>query len=170
MSLINLKNALINKSIIIDSSTPELIARANETAETLINRSYRDHRTDDQIRANALEGTIREFAIAKLTGGEINSQTPDFVTFDRNTFAWDILAYDLFIEVKPQRGENFNIRERTKSTLINNSDYYDVWQGTVDDNYLVVEMNKVIDYYKKLGYTVNRKSDDMTYLYWQISW
>lgn len=126
MSLITLKNALMNKHLIIDASNPEIVSRANETAETLINRSNRDHRSDAQIRAHALEGTIREFAIVELTGGEINSQTPDFVNFDRNTFGWDVLAHDLFIEVKPQRGENFNIRERTKNTLMNNAGYYDV--------------------------------------------
>lgn len=126
MSIQSLKTCLMNKSVIVDIRDPELISRAEETAHTLINRAYRDDRTDEQIRAHSLEGTIREFAIQRLTGGEINSQTPDFVTFDRNTFAWDVLAHDLYIEVKPQRGENFNIRERTKNTLINNADYYDV--------------------------------------------
>jgi len=126
MSLQTLKNSLLNKSIIINSTDPDLMARANETAETLINRSYRDKRTDDQIRIHSLEGTIREFAIAQLTGGEINSQTPDFVTFDRNTFGWDVLAHDLYLEIKPQSGSNFNISERTKKTLINNADYYHV--------------------------------------------
>ena len=58
----------------------------------------------------------------------------------------------------------------TGSPMTSDAAYYSVWQGTVVDNLKTIEMNKVIDYYKKLGYTINRKSDDMEHLYWQITW
>ena len=58
----------------------------------------------------------------------------------------------------------------TGSPMTSDATYYSVWQGTVVNNLKTIEMNKVIDYYKKLGYTINRKSDDMEYLYWQINW
>jgi hypothetical protein len=57
----------------------------------------------------------------------------------------------------------------TGSPMTTGAAYYSVWQGTVIDNRLTLEMNKVIDYYKKLGYTINRKTDDMEHLYWQIT-
>jgi hypothetical protein len=58
----------------------------------------------------------------------------------------------------------------TGSPMTTDTAYYSAWQGITVDNRLTVEMNKVIDYYKKLGYTINRKSDDMEHLYWQITW
>jgi hypothetical protein len=57
----------------------------------------------------------------------------------------------------------------TGSPMSTDAAYYNVWQGTTVDSRLTLEMNKVIDYYKKLGYTINRKSDDMETLYWQIT-
>ena len=48
--------------------------------------------------------------------------------------------------------------------------YYPVWQNTVSNNFISGEMQKVIDYFTKLGYTINRKSDDMEHLFWTISW
>ena len=48
--------------------------------------------------------------------------------------------------------------------------YYAVWQTTTTDAAKTGEMNKVIDYYQRLGYTINRKSSDRQSLYWQISW
>jgi hypothetical protein len=48
--------------------------------------------------------------------------------------------------------------------------YYPVWQGTVTNTFIQSEMQKVIDYFSKLGYTINRKSDDMEHLFWTISW
>jgi hypothetical protein len=58
----------------------------------------------------------------------------------------------------------------TGSPMTSDAAYYSVWQGTTVDSRLTLEMNKVIDYYKKLGYTINRKTDDMEHLYWQITW
>lgn len=57
----------------------------------------------------------------------------------------------------------------TPMSIVANT-YYNVWQGITADNYKTYEMNKVIDYFTKLGYTINRKSDDMEHLYWQITW
>ena len=58
----------------------------------------------------------------------------------------------------------------TGSPMTSDATYYSAWQGTVVNNLKTIEMNKVIDYYKKLGYTINRKSNDMEHLYWQINW
>lgn len=127
MSIETLKSALIGKSIIVDATDPNIIAKANETADTLINRDdrKRQNRSDEMIRQHSLEGTIREYGIHQLVGGEVNTQTPDFVTFDRNTFAWDIHAHGVYLEVKPQKGKHFNISERTRQTLLNNGAFYD---------------------------------------------
>jgi hypothetical protein len=54
--------------------------------------------------------------------------------------------------------------------MTTNTDYYRTWQDIITNHQFTIEMNKVIDYYKKLGYTINRKSDDMETLYWQITW
>ena len=48
--------------------------------------------------------------------------------------------------------------------------YYSVWQGNIIDTRKSVEMQKVIDNFTQLGYTINRKSDDMEHLFWQITW
>lgn len=127
MSIETLKSALLGKSVVIDATDTVVITKANETAETLINRGDRkkQNRSDEMIRQHALEGTIREYGIHKLVGGEVNTQTPDFVTFDRNTFAWDILTHGVYLEVKPQKGKHFNISEQTRQTLLNNQSFYD---------------------------------------------
>jgi len=48
--------------------------------------------------------------------------------------------------------------------------YYDTWQNITPNVFKTNEMQKVIDYYTKLGYTINRKSEDSEHLYWQITW
>jgi hypothetical protein len=48
--------------------------------------------------------------------------------------------------------------------------YYSVWQGNTLSTNKAAQMNKVIDYFTKLGYTINRRSDDGASLYWLISW
>jgi len=48
--------------------------------------------------------------------------------------------------------------------------YYDVWQGTVIDTIKSGNMNEVIKYFTSRGYSINRKSDDMSTMYWFISW
>ena len=57
----------------------------------------------------------------------------------------------------------------TGSPMTTSSDYYNAWQGIVTNSRLSIEMQKVIDKYAQLGYTINRKSDDMEHLYWQIT-
>ena len=126
MTIETLKAALIGKSIIVDATDPEIVAKATETADNLVNNSYkRQHRSAEMVRSHSLEGTIREYGIQKLAGGEVNTQTPDFVTFDRNTFAWDLHTHGIYLEVKPQKGKHFNISERTRQTLLNNCAFYD---------------------------------------------
>jgi hypothetical protein len=58
----------------------------------------------------------------------------------------------------------------TGSPMTTNGTYLSTWYGTIDSNWQVIEMNKVVDYFTKLGYTISRKSDDMEHLYWQITW
>ena len=58
----------------------------------------------------------------------------------------------------------------TGSLMTNDLTYYSVWQGTTVDNRKSIEMQKVIDNFTQLGYTISRKSDDMEYLYWQVNW
>jgi hypothetical protein len=60
--------------------------------------------------------------------------------------------------------------EITGTTMTTSETYYKVWQNTIVDPQKNGEMNKVIDYFTKLGYTISRKSDDGTYLFWQVSW
>ena len=48
--------------------------------------------------------------------------------------------------------------------------YYTVWQGNLSSTVKTSEMNKVIDYFTKLGYTINRKSDNGISLYWLVNW
>ena len=48
--------------------------------------------------------------------------------------------------------------------------YYDVWQGTIIDPIKSGNMNEVIKYFTSRGYSINRKSDDMSTMYWYISW
>jgi len=48
--------------------------------------------------------------------------------------------------------------------------YYSVWQGNAASTAQTAQMNKVIDYYTKLGYIINRRSDDGASFYWVINW
>lgn len=57
----------------------------------------------------------------------------------------------------------------TGSYITSDITYYSVWQGNVVDVRKSIEMQKVIDNFTQLGYTINRKSDDMEHLYWQIT-
>lgn len=58
----------------------------------------------------------------------------------------------------------------TGTPMTANPDYYDAWQIISNDVQKQREMSKVIDYYQRLGYTINRKSSNGQYLFWQISW
>jgi len=48
--------------------------------------------------------------------------------------------------------------------------FYSVWQGNATSTAQTSQMNKVIDYYNKLGYIINRRSDDGASFYWVINW
>lgn len=58
----------------------------------------------------------------------------------------------------------------TGTPLTLNSNSYLVWQGLRVNDVITLQMAQVIDYYSKLGYGINRRSLDGTYLSWQISW
>lgn len=60
-------------------------------------------------------------------------------------------------------------------SIMTNSDtstetYYDVWQGTITDTVKAGQMEKVINYFTKLGYSISRKSADSQTMYWSITW
>lgn len=86
-----------------------------------------------------------------------------------------------FVAQSPYSGPNVVTVDANSSVMVNetevvgtpmslNSDYYGVWQGTLGNNFKYSEMKSVIDYYTKLGYTINRKSADGVSLYWLIGW
>ena len=65
---------------------------------------------------------------------------------------------------------SFNGVDITGTPMTLDEDYYKVWQSIIVDQHKYAEMNKIIDYYQRLGYTVNRRSNDGQTLYWLISW
>lgn len=48
--------------------------------------------------------------------------------------------------------------------------YYQVWRGTTVDATKTEQMNEVVNHFKNLGYTINRKSTTGTEFYWEILW
>ena len=58
----------------------------------------------------------------------------------------------------------------TGSPMTTSQIYYDSWQSVVIDPPKTSEMNKVIDYFTKLGYAVSRQSNDGMHIFWNISW
>lgn len=48
--------------------------------------------------------------------------------------------------------------------------YYDVWQGTITDQVKTAQMEAVIKYFTKLGYSISRKSADSQTMYWSVTW
>lgn len=86
-----------------------------------------------------------------------------------------------WVSQQPYSGPNVVAVYANTSTMVNNvavtgtpitldSSYYGVWQGSLGNNYKANEMQAVIDYYTKLGYTINRQSLDGVKLYWLIGW
>jgi hypothetical protein len=65
---------------------------------------------------------------------------------------------------------NVNGTTVTGTPMTTSNVYYSVWQNSTTDTFKLAEMQKVIDYYSKLGYTINRISDDLVHLSWKISW
>jgi hypothetical protein len=64
----------------------------------------------------------------------------------------------------------FNGNTVVGSPMTLDSNYWAAWQNIVANNHCTAQMASVIDFYNKLGYTINRKSNDGQHLYWTISW
>lgn len=58
----------------------------------------------------------------------------------------------------------------TGSPMTTSQVYYDSWQSVIINPPKTSEMNKVIDYFTKLGYAVSRQSNDGMHIFWNISW
>jgi hypothetical protein len=69
----------------------------------------------------------------------------------------------------------------TTSTMAKNSadvgyalaaEYYDTWTGSREDRQKVLQMNKVVQYFTDLGYTVDRQMNPVTQttFQWVIAW
>jgi hypothetical protein len=52
------------------------------------------------------------------------------------------------------------------------AEYYDTWAGSRDDRQKVLQMNKVVQYFSDLGYTVDRQTNPntQTTFQWVIAW
>jgi hypothetical protein len=93
----------------------------------------------------------------------------------------EIFLINLNIMNSNKNGNTSTMLTRTTNTAVNGSyltgspmtlanTYFTTWQGTVINSRQEQEMNKVINYYNKLGYTINRQSSDGQSLYWQVKW
>lgn len=132
-------DSLSGKSIIINPEDPDVRGKANATYKTICTRSDRnlDPRTDDQILLDCYYGTMREVGIARLVGGVINEQTP--VWKDRSTYAWDVEARNILLEIKPQDilSQYFCVKTITAERMKRNTAYYNYVIST-----LVQKLNK----------------------------
>ena len=108
--------------------------------------------TSTELKTGTLTNTTVETEIALLNLSILNAMETNTVTVKGNSA----------IEVN---GITVTGTPMTVSNV-----YYPVWQNTVSNNFAAGEMQKVIDYFTKLGYTISRKSDDMEHLFWTISW
>jgi hypothetical protein len=52
------------------------------------------------------------------------------------------------------------------------TEYYDTWVGTRDDRQKFLQMNKVVQYFSDLGYTIDRQTNPTTQttFQWVIAW
>lgn len=52
------------------------------------------------------------------------------------------------------------------------AEYFDVWTGNRDDRQKTLQMNKVIQYFTDLGYTIDRQTNPVsqTTFQWVIAW
>jgi hypothetical protein len=50
--------------------------------------------------------------------------------------------------------------------------YFNTWQGSIDDRAKFIQMNKVINYFTDLGYSIERRTNSLTgdTFNWHISW
>lgn len=121
-----LVNSLNGKSIIVSREDPEVYRKTLATHNTITTRADRvnDRRTDDEIMLDCFHGTLREVGITRLTGGVMNEQTP--VWADRSTYAWDVEAIKILLEIKPQdpASQYFCIKTSTAERMKRNTAYY----------------------------------------------
>jgi hypothetical protein len=108
--------------------------------------------TSTELKTGTLTNTTVETEIALLNLSILSASSINTVSVKMNT---EIDVNGVIVTGTPM--------------TVSNS-YYQAWQTITSDNFAVGEMKKVIDYFTKLGYTINRKSDDMEHLYWTISW
>ena len=107
----------------------------------------------------------------------------NIITNIQNNYTVETEIYLLYVAILIAKDSGYNtvIVNNTTVTAVNGTDvtgspitlditYYSVWQNNTIDNRKSIEMQKVIDNFTQLGYTINRKSDDMEHLYWQINW
>jgi hypothetical protein len=124
----NLVEKLQRRTITIDSDDTNITEKILQTANGVISRGNygvsKMTRAPEQVLMDCIEGTVREYGIAQLAGGQVNEQLPDFETHDRDTYGWDVLACDLRLEIKPQRGNYFNFSEQTLRVLLNNKNHF----------------------------------------------
>lgn len=125
---INLKDLSqrLNFSIKIPKDDTEIESKAHETAlgVSAIHQSARN-RTYLQIKEDCFYGTAREVGVARLGSGVVNHQEPDFVSYDRSTFGWDVQIENLRLEIKPHTGKYFSVSKSVRQKLINNQSEYD---------------------------------------------
>lgn len=52
------------------------------------------------------------------------------------------------------------------------AEYFNTWQGTRDDRQKTLQMNKVVQYFSDLGYTIDRQTNltSNSTFQWAISW
>lgn len=52
------------------------------------------------------------------------------------------------------------------------AEYFNAWQGSADDRQKTLQMNKVMQYFSDLGYTINRVTNPVSQatFQWVISW
>jgi len=113
-----------------------------------------------------------------LSAIDVRTQTINSVTTET-----EIFLINLNILTSTAAGNSTVLVTRTSNSAVNGSYvtgtpmttatgnvYYSVWQGNTASTNKTAQMNKVIDYYTRLGYTINRRSDDGISLYWLISW
>jgi len=107
----------------------------------------------------------------------------NIITETQNNYTVETEIYLLYVGILVSRdmGTSSFILNKDSETTVNGTavtgspmsvegNYYKTWQGKIINSRYTIEMQKVIDRYTQLGYTINRKSDDMEHLYWQITW
>jgi hypothetical protein len=113
-----------------------------------------------------------------LSATDVTTQTINSVTTETELFLINLKILNTTLvgntTVAVSRLSNTNVNGSyvigTPMTAATGNVYYSTWQGNLVSTSKTAQMNKVIDYYTRLGYTINRRSDDGASLYWLISW